>query len=138
MSTSKIQTGDKVKVTAGKYRGSVGTVTGTYMSKKRNGITIKRIRMSGIELQISYQKGFRAANMPGQMLSKERSLDASNVSLVDAKGVISKVKIDTVGGKKVRVLKKGGAQVVKEKAAKKEAEPKEAKKAEKKEKKTKK
>ena len=138
MTTSKIQTGDKIKVIAGKYRGTVGTVTSTYMSKQKAGKpSVKRVKVSGIELHVAYQRGLKAANMPGQMLSKERSLDASNVALVDAKGAISKVKIDIVKGKKVRVLKKSGEDVIKEKPAKKE-DPKSDKKSEKKEKKTKK
>jgi large subunit ribosomal protein L24 len=118
MATSKIQTGDKVKVIAGKYKGSVGTVTSTYVSTKKK-TPIKRLRVSGIEMQVAYQKGFKAANMPGQMLSKERTLDASNVALVNEKGIVSKSKIEVVKGSKVRILKKTGEQVTKSKPAKK-------------------
>ena len=121
MATSKIQTGDSVKVIAGKFKGSVGTVTSTYVSTKKK-TPIKRLRVSGIEMQVAYQKGYKAANMPGKMLSKERTLDASNVALVNEKGIVSKSKIEVIAGSKVRVLKKTGEQVTKSKSVKKEDE----------------
>lgn len=119
MTTSKIQTGDAVKVIAGKYKGTTGTVTGTYSKTRKNGVVIKRVTISGLEMQVAYQRGFKAAGMAGQLLSKERSVDVSNVALVTTKGEISKVKIDLVKGKKVRVLKKTGDVVTKVKPEKK-------------------
>lgn len=113
MATSKIQTGDTIKVTSGKYKGETGTITGTYVKTRKNGLAIKRVTVSGLPLQTAYQRGFKAAGMAGQMYTKERSLDSSNVSLVDSKGVISKVKITKENGMTVRTFKKGGASVVK-------------------------
>jgi large subunit ribosomal protein L24 len=119
MAISKIQTGDKVKVIAGKYKGSVGTITSTYISTNKK-TPIKRVRVSGIDMQVAYQRGFKAAGMPGQMLSKERTLDSSNVSLVTEKGEASKSKIVEVKGVKTRVFKKTGEQVLKVKTVKEE------------------
>lgn len=121
MTTSKIQTGDKVKVIAGKYKGETGTVVKVYINKRKNGLEIKRVVVSGLPLQTAYQRAFKAAQMPGQMYTVERSLDISNVALVSGAGV-SKVRVEKKDGKKVRILKKSGEVVIKEKITKKEEE----------------
>lgn len=118
MSISKIQTGDAVQVIAGKYKGSKGTVTNVYNLKKRNGSIHKRVIVAGLPLQTAYQKGYKAAQMPGQMYTVERSVDASNVSLVSGSS-FSKVKIEDKAGVKYRVLKKDGKTVLKTKIEKK-------------------
>lgn len=128
MATSKIQTGDKVKVIAGKYKGQTGTVVRVYTNIRKNGLHIKRVIVSGLPLQTAYQRAFKAAQMPGQMYTVERSLDVSNVALASGNGV-SKVRIETKNGAKVRVLKKSAEVVAKEKPLKKGEEKQDDKKA---------
>lgn len=105
MAISKIQRGDKVIVTTGKFKGTTGTVTSVY-TKEKNGKTSKRVTVTGLPNTTRYQRSAKFAGYPGQMYAGERSVDISNVALVTADGVASKVKIETKDGKKSRVLKK--------------------------------
>jgi large subunit ribosomal protein L24 len=113
MSIAKIQTGDTVKVIAGNYKGTAGQVTNVVKTTKPNGRVSLRVAVSTVPQIVKFRKGQRQANVPGQMLSTDRLLDVSNVSLVGAKDQVSKVQIVEEKGKKVRKLKKGGAVVVK-------------------------
>lgn len=113
MATRKIQTGDSIKVIAGKYKGQLGTVTSTYTKKKYNKNIITRVTISGLDLQVAYQKGYKAAGVPGQQYTKERSVDISNVSLMTPQGVISKTSIQKTKEGTQRLLKKSGDVVTK-------------------------
>ena len=105
MAISKIQRGDKVIVTTGKYKNTTGVVTGIYTKNKGNK-TLKRVTVSGLPATTRYQRSAKFMGYPGQIYSGERSVDISNVALVNDKGVASKVKIEKKDGVKTRILKK--------------------------------
>lgn len=146
MAIAKIKTGDKVKVTAGKFKGIEGIVVDVTTKTRGNGSTVKRAIINEIPTIVKYRKANRAYNMPGQKLEVPRTTDLSNLSLLTEKGELSKVKIEVKDGKKVRVFKKDGSLVpnnsaVSMKAVKemvKKEQEKQAKEAEKAEKKSKK
>ena len=123
MSIAKIQKGDKVKVIAGKYKGTIGVVQKVikklpkFYKKNTKPVYIKRVLISEIPGLVKYRKPmvYQGESIPGQMTSKPRSIHISNVALVmNDKGDISKIKIqlNTKGGKQ-RVYKKNGKIVVK-------------------------
>jgi large subunit ribosomal protein L24 len=107
MSIAKIQSGDKVKIIAGNYRGVTGVVTKVIAKKQRNGLIIKRASVSGVEKITKYRKSqtFQGQKYPGQRFDTDRFIDLSSISLVDG-DQISKAKITMIEGKKVRVYKK--------------------------------
>ena len=91
MSVAKIQKGDKVKVISGKFRGSIGLVT-NIINKKGKGT---RVTVSELPKIADYQRGNKSYGVPGLKLEKDRSIDVSNVALINDKGEVSKVKINT-------------------------------------------
>lgn len=105
MSISRIQKGDKVKIISGKYRNTEGVVTS---------IKGDRASVSGVEKINKYQRANRQYNLPGSMTQVDRLIHVSNLALIDDKGTISKVKIDTKDGHKFRVYKSTGKAVKKE------------------------
>lgn len=114
MSITRIQKGDNVKVISGKYKGHTGTVTAVRRSANKRSY---RVAVSGIATIAKFQRANRQYEMPGSMKQIERFLDSSNVALVDDKGNVSKVKIDSdKNGKKFRAYKTTGKPVAKVKA----------------------
>jgi len=120
MAITKIQKGDKVKVTAGSYKGTEGVVTKVITKKTHPKKTTTRIAVSTIPSIIKYRKANRAFNLPGEKLTTDRLIDISNVSLLDDKGKVSKVKIslDDKTGKKTRLYVTTGKVVAKTNAVK--------------------
>ena len=113
MSITRIQKGDNVKVISGKYKGHTGTVTAVRRSTDKK---TYRVAVSGVETIAKFQKANRQYEMPGAMKQIERFIDSSNVALVDDKGQISKVGIETSkDGKHFRIYKTTGKPVVKAK-----------------------
>ena len=119
MSITRIQKGDNVKVISGKYKGHTGTVTAVRRSTDKKNY---RVAVSGVATIAKFQKANRQYEMPGSMKQIERFLDSSNVALVDYKGNVSKVAIETSkDGKKFRAYKTTGKPVVKAKVESKSA-----------------
>lgn len=116
MSISKIQTGDKVKVISGKYRGTIGVVTTVYKHRISKHVSTKRISVTNIPQIVKYRKSvnYQGEFYPGSQTFIDRTLDISNVSLITEDSKISKSKIEVKDGKKVRVLKKNSSLVTKE------------------------
>lgn len=110
MSISKIQKGDSVKVISGKYKNTLGIVSSVRKDKKSG---VVRVAISSIEKIAKYQKANKQYGVPGSMKQVDRFVDVSNVSLVDEKGKISKVKIENKDGNKFRVYKSTGKKVEK-------------------------
>ncbi len=109
MSIVKIQKGDNVKITSGAFKGHTGVVTNVVKKRRKNGSLQKKVSVSDVKQFTDYRKPNKEYNIPGEMKLKDRFIDASNVSLVDEKGKISKVKIDiSKEGKKTRILKTTG------------------------------
>lgn len=113
MAIAKIQKGDKVKITSGKYKGTVGQVT-KIVKKEKAGKEVLRAVVSGVEGLTKYQRGAKFANMPGGIFTVDRPIDISNLSLLTKDGLLSKVKVETKDGKNVRILKKTGEVVAKQ------------------------
>jgi large subunit ribosomal protein L24 len=112
MSISRIQSGDNVKIISGKYKNTIGIVT--KVVKLLNGKI--RVAVAGVEKIAKFQKANRQYGMPGSISQVDRMIDVSNVSLLDDKGNISKVKIELKDSKKTRVYKTTGKPVVKVKS----------------------
>jgi large subunit ribosomal protein L24 len=110
MSITKIQTGDQVKVIAGKYRGTVGQVI-KVVSKQKGKTLVKRAAINTVPKINNYRKANKAFNVPGQLTTIDRLIDLSNLSLLTADGQTSRVKIEVKDSKKVRVLTKTGSLV---------------------------
>jgi large subunit ribosomal protein L24 len=117
MSIAKIQKGDKIRVIAGKYKGTDGVVTKIVKTTKTT-----RVSVDTINKIVKYQKSNKAAGMPGQMLQTDRFIDVSNVALVDDKNKITKSFIDVENTKKVRKFRSNSKVVLKAKVEKKVVE----------------
>lgn len=113
MSIAKIQTGDRVKVISGSYRGTVGLVSALVKKNLPNGKIRVRVSVSEIPHIVDYRKNMRAYNMPGEMKTKARLIDISNVQLVTKEDQVSRSKVEIRDGKKIRLLKKTGEIVTK-------------------------
>jgi large subunit ribosomal protein L24 len=116
MSIAKIQTGDKVKVIAGNYRGTAGVVTKVVRKKLHNGTMKVRAAVNSVPKIAKYRSAqtYQGQSFPGSKFEVDRLIDISNLSLVDPSNQVSKVKIETQNGKKTRVYKKSGIQVEKQ------------------------
>lgn len=106
MSIRKIQTGDKVKVISGKYKGIVGTITKVEKKLRPGKLPQFRGAVSTVPKIIKFRKKNVAYNLPGEQLEVDRLIDLSNIALVTSNGEVSKVKIEEKDGKKVRIFKK--------------------------------
>ena len=121
MSTAKIQSGDSVKITAGNYRGTTGRITKVVHITLPNGQLRVRASVDNVAKIVKYRKSqsVQGQKYPGSMGSVNRMIDISNISLVDDKGAVSKVKIAIDDKKKkTRVLKTTGATVAKQRTVK--------------------
>jgi large subunit ribosomal protein L24 len=120
MSTAKIQSGDKVKVTSGNHKGIVGIVTSVNKKIRANGSMVKRATVNTVPKIIKYRKSqtFQGQTYPGQKLEVDRSIDVSNLRLITSDDKLSKVKVELKDGKKTRVYKINGKLVEKTKIEK--------------------
>lgn len=92
-----VKVGDTVKVISGDEKGNTGKVVKTFPLEQR-------VIVEGLN---KVKKHIRATNeRAGGIIEKEASLHVSNLMLVDAEGVASKVKMEIQDGKKVRISKK--------------------------------
>jgi len=100
----KIQKGDKVKVIAGKDKGTIAEVKAVL--PKENKVIVE-----GVKIAKKHQKP-NNENTEGGIVSKEMPIDASNVMLYDAKAkAATRVGYKVEKGVKVRVCKKSGTVV---------------------------
>lgn len=100
----KIKKGDQVVVITGKYKGVKGEVLSVVPEKRR-------VVVQGVNVVKKHQRP--SATSAGGIAEVERSIDVSNVALVDPKTEKpTRVGYKTLkGGKKVRVAKKSGETV---------------------------
>lgn len=105
----KFKKGDKVKVIAGKFKGTESTIEKVLTDK--NKVVVK-----DVNLFTKHNKPTR--NAQGSIDDKFiKPIDASNVMLIDAKtGKPTRIGYKMVDGKKYRVSKKSGELVDKPKA----------------------
>ncbi|GEM_PF-1016757 len=113
MSIAKIQKGDRVKVIAGNYKGTVGIVSKVINKKLPKGGVKTRVAISELPKIVDYRRSMKMYKIPGEMRLKDRLIDVSNVQLVTDDGQVSRVAIEVIEGKKVRVYKKTGQKVEK-------------------------
>jgi large subunit ribosomal protein L24 len=97
----RVKKGDKVVVTAGKDKGKTGEVL-SVLRKDR------RVLVSGVNLVKRHQR--QSQTEQGGIISKEASLDLSNIALQDPKdGSATRVGYKTLeDGRKVRFAKRSG------------------------------
>ena len=121
MATAKIQSGDKVLVTSGNYKGTQGVVTKVHkLIKYKNGkaYIIKRAEVSNVATIVKYRRSvtYNGQEYPGTQTFVNRKIDISNLSLTTTSKKPSKVLIKTdEDGKKQRYLKKDDSLVIREK-----------------------
>ncbi len=96
----KIHSNDQVVVTSGKDKGKKAKVL--RVNTKDNSIVVE-----GVNIVIRHMK--RQGSTPGQKVTFEKPINASNVMLLDPKsGEPTRVGYQIQDGKKVRVAKKSG------------------------------
>lgn len=96
-----VKKNDKVKVIAGKDKGTEGVVEQVIPAANR-------VVVKGVNIVMKHQKPSNA-NPNGGIIEVEAPIDASNVMLIDPKdGKPTRVGYKVVDGKKVRVSKKSG------------------------------
>lgn len=101
----QVKTGDRVMVIAGKDKGKIGNVKKTNPSKSQ-------VFVEGANLVTKAQKPNPMAGVQGGLVKLEAALDSSNVMIVcPSCEKPTRIKHDTVEGKKIRVCKKCGEQL---------------------------
>lgn len=100
-----VKTGDRVIITAGKDKGKIGNVKKTNPSEAK-------VVVEGANLVTKAQKPNPMAGVQGGLIKIEAALDSSNVMIVcPSCEKPTRIKHDTVDGKKIRVCKKCGEQL---------------------------
>ena len=101
----RIRKGDLVQVISGSDTGKQGRVLA--IDREKNKVRVEKVRIQKRHLKPG-RKGMRT----GGIVEQEGFVDASNVMLVDAsRSAPGRVKIETRGGKRVRVFSKSGTAV---------------------------
>jgi large subunit ribosomal protein L24 len=97
---AKLKKGDRVVVLTGRDKGKEGEIE-KVMPKEGRAI------VSGVNMVVRHQR--QTAQSQGGRISKEASIDLSNLALVDPKeGGPTRVGFKEVDGRKVRFAKKSG------------------------------
>jgi large subunit ribosomal protein L24 len=97
---AKLKKGDRVVVLTGRDKGKEGEID-KVMPKEGRAI------VSGVNMVVRHQR--QTAQSQGGRISKEASIDLSNLALVDPKeGGPTRVGFKEVDGRKVRFAKKSG------------------------------
>jgi len=99
---NKIRKGDEVIVLTGKDKGKRGKVQAVLGDK---------VAVEGVNVAKKHARPNPMLGTTGGVIDKVMPLHISNVALVDANGKPSRVGIQLVEGKRVRVLKTTGAVV---------------------------
>jgi len=99
---TKLKTGDKVVVIAGKDKGKEGKIL--VVDRKKN-----RVIVEGINMVSKHQKPSQM-NQQGGIIKKENFIDASNV-MYSLNGKATRLGVKIEDGKKVRFAKKTGAKI---------------------------
>ncbi len=98
MGKLKIKTGDTVRVIAGDHKGSEGKVLTVFIEKNK-------AIVEGVNMIKKHMKP-NAQSPQGGIVEKEAAIQISNLSLLNAKGEITRVGYKMEDGKKVRYAKK--------------------------------
>ncbi len=104
MASAKIKKGDSVVVRSGKDKGRTGTVL-QVMPKA------EKVLVSGVNIAARHRKPTQA-NPQGGIDRREAPMHISKVSVADPKdGKATRVRFETVEGKKTRVAVKSGEKI---------------------------
>ncbi len=104
MAAAKIKKGDSVVVRSGKDKGRTGTVLAV-MPK------VEKVLVAGVNIAARHRKPTQA-NPQGGIDRREAPMHISKVSVADPKdGKATRVRFETVDGKKVRVAVKSGEKI---------------------------
>jgi large subunit ribosomal protein L24 len=109
----KIRSGDRVQIISGKDRGKTGKVLRVEPAKERvyiEGLSMTKRHVRPKESPSSATGQNTAAELGG-VIDIEGPVHISNVMLVDAKGVPTRVGIERDGGERVRVARKTGTRL---------------------------
>jgi len=99
MASTKLKTGDKVVVIAGKDKGKEGKIL---VVDRKNG----KVLVEGVNIVSKHQKP-SAAHQQGGIIKKENFIDASNVMFLH-NGKATRLGAKIENGKKVRIAKSTG------------------------------
>ena len=99
MASTKLKTGDKVVVIAGKDKGKEGKIL--VVDRKKG-----RVIVEGVNMISKHQKP-NASNQQGVIIKKESFMDASNVMYLH-NGKATRIGAKIENGKKVRIAKSTG------------------------------
>ena len=105
----KIRSGDRVKVISGKDRGKTGRVL--RVEPRTNRLFVEGLNMVKRHTKPHQVAGAHTEQALGGVIEREGPIDVSNVMLLDAKGNPTRVGIERVDGRRVRVAKATGAQL---------------------------
>lgn len=98
MNKLRLKIGDKVKIIAGRDKGTVGNIK--CFLKKKNALIVENSNLKFKHVKPTTQEN------SGQIKQIEAPINISNVMLCDSDGVASRFNLSTIDGKKVRVSKK--------------------------------
>ena len=104
-----VRTDDEVIVIAGKDRGKTGKVIRTDPKKDR--VYVEGLNMVKRHTKPHQVAGAHTEQALGGVIEREGPIHISNVMLLDAKGNPTRVGIERVEGRRVRVAKATGAQL---------------------------
>jgi large subunit ribosomal protein L24 len=107
--TLKIRSGDRVQVMSGKDRGKTGRVLRVDPKKER--VVVEGLNMVKRHTKPQQVAGAQSEAQMGGVIEREGTIHISNVMLLDAKGVPTRVRIEREDGKRVRVAKSSGARL---------------------------
>lgn len=100
----RIKKGDNVIVITGKDKGKKGKVVKALP-------TVDRVVVEGVNIKKKHMKP-KKSGQKGQIIEMAAPLHVSNVQIVDPKeGKPSRIGMKIVGGKKVRISKRSGAEL---------------------------
>jgi len=108
-STMKIRTGDQVKVISGKDRGKTGRILRVHPGTER--VFVEGLNMIKRHTKPQQIAGAQSEQQVGGVIEREGPIHVSNVMLLDAKGVPTRVGIEREDGRRVRVAKSTGARL---------------------------
>ena len=104
MAAAKIKKGDQVVVLSGKDKGTTGTVT-QVMPKEG------KLVVDGVNIITRHKKPTQM-DPNGGLEKREAPMHSSKVALIDPKdGKATRVRFETVDGKKVRVATRSGEKI---------------------------
>jgi large subunit ribosomal protein L24 len=105
----KIRSGDQVKVIAGKARGKSGRVLRVEPKKER--LYVEGLNMVKRHTRPQQVAGAQSEQRMGGVIEREGPIHISNVMLLDAKGLPTRVRIERENGKPLRVAKRTGTRI---------------------------